>query len=1010
MNMIAGYALQTILWEGLNTIIYRALSESDQRFVTIKTLKAKHPTLKELAQLRHEFKLLQSLNLEGTLNAIALENYQNGLALILSDFAGIPLTDFLSRQHSAKFALDLELFLQIGIQLAATLAQLHQYAILHQAIRPNHILIHPITYQIKLINFEAASRLSRESQPTPDPNGLVTDVLTTGVNALNYIAPEQTGRMNRSIDYRTDFYALGVTFYQMLVGHPPYQSFDPLELIHFHIAKSPIPPRDINPAIPQAISDIVMKLLAKMAEDRYQNALGLKADLEICLHNLQTAGAIAPFTIGELDIYSRFSLPQILYGRELEVTLLMEVFDRVSQGRTVEKLLTTLLQIVLENAGAEQGFLLLEKSGELQIAASGTIHSRGITIHAAASTHSQPTALPCIYPHSIVHYVARTHEPVVLDDAAQEGAFTLDPYVIEFAPKSILCIPILHQGKLTGTLYLENNLTTGAFTPDRLELLQLLSAQAAIAIENARLYADLEDINRTLELKVAERTLALQQEISDRKRAEAQAEAANRAKSEFLANMSHELRTPLNGILGYTQILEKDKTLTEFQHNGIRVIHRCGEHLLMLINDVLDLAKIEARKMTLYSNNVLLAEFLEDIVGICTIRADQKKISFTYNTPTPLPKYAQIDEKRLRQVLLNLLGNAIKFTETGGVTFTVEMNSEFRIPNSDLRFHIQDTGIGIEPDQLQAIFLPFQQIEKQQQAEGTGLGLAISRELVHLMGSEIFVQSVPGQGSAFWFDLELKDAEFPYNTAIPDRTICGFWGDRRKILVVDDREENRLVLMNLLQPLGFEVRVAIDGYDGVQQAHDFQPDAILMDLVMPVMDGFEATRQLRLSPDLQHSIVIATSASVFEMDRQQSQEVGCNDFLPKPIRKVELLERLQIHLGLEWIYDDESKQPVYDHRKNQLPEEIPPSQIIPSVAELSMLLDLAMMGDLQGIRDRADQLAAQNSELLPFATHLRQLAKGFKEQELQAFIKQVIAQSASEINHSSFANQAWGDV
>jgi serine/threonine protein kinase len=334
---IAGYTVLEVIYEGTNTVIYSASKEPEHNSVIIKTLKAEFPTIEELTRLRHEFKILQPLDIDGILKPIGLESYQNGLALILPDFKGEALTSFLSAQ-----ALELSQFLQISIQLVSTLAQLHQNNIIHKDIKPHNILINSTTGQVKIIDFSIASRLSRESQTINNPNLLVRETFSMdvasvqdiGVGTLAYMAPEQTGRMNRAIDYRTDFYALGVTFYEMLTGQLPCQTTDSLELIHCHIAKTPIPPEELNPAIPLVISDIVMKLLAKTAEDRYQSALGLKADLEACLRMLQTSGEIAHFKVGELDLFSQFSIPQKLYGREQEVDRLMDAFDRVSSGRT----------------------------------------------------------------------------------------------------------------------------------------------------------------------------------------------------------------------------------------------------------------------------------------------------------------------------------------------------------------------------------------------------------------------------------------------------------------------------------------------------------------------------------------------------------------------------------------------------------------------------------------------------------------------------------------------------
>ena len=476
-------------------------------------------------------------------------------------------------------------------------------------------------------------------------------------------------------------------------------------------------------------------------------------------------------------------------------------------------------------------------------------------------------------------------------------------------------------------------------------------------------------------------TRALEQE---RQRAEALAEL-DRAKSQFLANMSHELRTPLNGILGYAQILKKAKTLSDHQKNGLGIIHQCGEHLLNLINEVLDISKIEARKMELYPKDFHFPEFLEGIAEICRIRAEQKGIELIYETLTPIPKAVRADEKRLRQVLINLLGNAVKFTEKGFITFKVGYQQE------KFRFQVEDTGIGIAQEQLEEVFLPFQQVgEKSRETEGTGLGLTISRQLVELMGSELKVKSILGEGSIFWFDLDLDEVDQWDDVNALECNIIGFNGDKRKILVVDDKWANRSVLVNLLEPLGFEVVEAVNGLDALNKASELKPDLIFMDLVMPVMDGFEATRRLRKSPDLADVVIIAISASVFDFNQQQSQEVGCDSFLPKPFREAELLEKLRVHLGLEWVYEEGTAAEAIDIEQER--ESAGDSIVPPPAEDIAVLSDLAMRGDLKGIIDRADRLEAFDKQWVPFATHLRQLAKNFEDEQILEFVTQYKAE------------------
>ncbi|HEY9853907.1 MAG TPA: AAA family ATPase [Leptolyngbyaceae cyanobacterium] len=704
------------------------------------------------------------------------------------------------------------------------------------------------------------------------------------------------------------------------------------------------------------------------------------------------------FTITSAKSGTKATIPQRNTNQpevtqNLDLATVMKAAQALSGEIVLSKLLTNLMQILFENAGAETGILILEKAGKLLIEATGRINQDEIIVQ--QSIPLEESQLPL----SIINYVRQTQKNVVLNNATDEGIFATDSYILKHQPKSVLCVPIVHQGKLIGILYLENNLTTGAFTAERVEVLQLLSAQAAISIENARLYQDLatanadlkqsheqlEDYSKTLEAKVGERTEQLRQEVRDRQRAEEIAQSANRAKSEFLANMSHELRTPLNGILGYTQILQKDRSLSEQQKNRINTIHQCGEHLLMLINDVLDLSKIEARKMELYPRKFHLDEFLRSIAEICKVKAEQKGISLAYQTLSSLPRMVWADDKRLRQVLLNLLGNAIKFTETGAIAFKVGYHQE------KIRFQVEDSGIGIACDRLEEIFQPFQQVgEDSRKIEGTGLGLSISRQLVEIMGGTLQVKSILGEGSTFWFDLDLPETSLSTDAANSSkRTILGVKGKKRKILVVDDKLTNCAILVNLLEPLGFEVLEAVDGQDGLNKAQEFRPDAILIDLVMPNLDGFEAIRRIRSMPVLKDVIAIAISASVFDFDRQQSIQVGCNDFLPKPIREDDLLEKLQQHLKLEWIYE-EIGEPLKEKSKlenNSMTSLSSTDFSIPPAEEVAILIDLAMRGDLRAITKRAMQLEESNPQWRPFTSHLRQLAKEFKGRQILEFLK-----------------------
>ena len=628
---------------------------------------------------------------------------------------------------------------------------------------------------------------------------------------------------------------------------------------------------------------------------------------------------------------------------------------------------------------------------------------------------------------SAIEQIQYYQPELILLDIMMPGIDGFETYQRLRAKPSTRDIPVIFTTALSDTENKVKGFSLGAvdYITKPFQQQEVL-ARVRLHLQLRNLTRTLEGQNKRLKREIVQRETAeasllkLNQELEKRavelKEAKEAADRANHAKSEFLANMSHEIRTPLNGILGYTQILQFSKVLTEKERKGLKLIKQCGSHLLTLINDILDLSKIEARKMELYPASFHFPSFLQGVAEIFSIRAEQKKISFIYQFESHLPSGVYADEKRLRQVLINLLGNAVKFTDHyRSVTFKVKVvgqgnaaieNSKAALePNSQsstikVRFQIEDTGVGISSDELDKIFQPFEQLgDSNSQAQGTGLGLAICQKILALMNSRIQVTSQAGKGTRFWFDLELPAVEVADLSqsarGFHQGTIVGFKGEKRKILVVDDHWGNRSVIVNLLEPLGFEIVEATDGQEGLNKAAEFHPDLIVVDLVMPVMDGFELIGRLRQLPQLQDAAIIASSASVFEADQSRSLAAGANEFLPKPISADSLLEILQSRLNLEWVYEAEEKDRTEQEESSpnlsgstlQASEKIlpPPTDI------LAHLHTEAEKGDLDEILKEAKKLEQLEKKFIPFAQELSRLAGSFQVKQLQSFIQQYIA-------------------
>lgn len=541
----------------------------------------------------------------------------------------------------------------------------------------------------------------------------------------------------------------------------------------------------------------------------------------------------------------------------------------------------------------------------------------------------------------------------IIEDIYSAG---LSPCYLEllkqFQARAYVIFPIFCGSQLWGLLASYQNSAPRTWREAEINIALQISTQLGVALQQAQLLE------------------ATQQQAVQLQQAAWAAEAANLAKSTFLANMSHELRTPLNAILGFSQLMQRSTNLTREQQENIRIINRSGEHLLALINQILDLAKIEGGRITINPTDFQLSSLLNDLEEMFKLQAREQQLQLIIDCSSEIPEYVQTDQMKLRQVLINLLSNAIKFTIQGVIRLRVSAfidseNQQLPISNYKLHFEIEDTGAGIAADELDKLFQPFVQTKtgtKSQQ--GTGLGLAISQQFIKLMGGVITVRSEVGRGTTFAFDIPVSAVDAPATQPVhePRRVIALERNQPRyRILIVDDRSDNRQLLIELLAGFNFELEEASNGMEAIEMWSSFEPHLIFMDMWMPVMDGHEATKRIKATVKGQATAIIAVSAGNAEEAQTVTVSDDCDDFIHKPFGDTEIFATLHKHLGVRYIYDEPESVPESNQIEAPTPETLAalPADWLAALEKATIECDLELiLIQIEQIRDRNDALAS----------------------------------------------------
>jgi signal transduction histidine kinase len=630
--------------------------------------------------------------------------------------------------------MDVERFLSLGIGIAVALGKLHRGGFIHGDIRPGNIRFNSASGEVALSGLSVASSLlcDRQSPDPPESMG----------GSLPYMAPEQTGRMNRSIDSRSDLYSVGVIYYQMLTGRLPFTASDPMEWVHSHIARMALAPCEVRRTVPVPLSAIVMRLLAKTPEDRYQTAAGVESDLKRCLVASTQRQHIDDFPLGENEVADRLHATAPERAQEaaispsaqhLDIGTMIKASQTVSSETVLPRLIERLMTIALQSAGADRGLLLLPSQSGYEVAAEAWMNGEKVMLrHGSAADVSAPE--------SVVRYVIRSLQRVILDDAVRPNLFSEDSYLARRQPKSLLCLPLVRQGALAGMLYLENTLASYAFTARHMELLEVLASQAAMSLENTRLHRDLQERDASV--------LGLQTELAH----------ANRVATlgQLSASIAHEITQPIAAMVTNARAAMRWQAAEppdkEEVRQALERITRDGIRAFNVVSQVRALfKKAPPRRDALPIN-----DSIQEVIALTRRMVAKSRISLRSNLAESLP-LIQGDRVQLQQVVLNLIMNAVE--AMGDIDESSrEMVITTNTGDGDVQVTVQDSGPGLSSSDAEKVFEAFFTTK----TSGLGIGLSVCRSIIEAHGGRLWASANVPRGAVFQFTLPV-----PENIEVP---------------------------------------------------------------------------------------------------------------------------------------------------------------------------------------------------------------------------------------------------